>query len=641
LRTRRFFLFGALSLPRQLALIVVLFLGIVGGLLCLANVGLGIMSGARAYVAGEGLWSKGQKGAIHHLLRYSDTHEESDWEQYRRAVAVPLGDRRARRELDRAHPDMDVVLSGFLEGRNHAEDVPMMAMLVRRFRRVGFVGEAVSIWASADRDIERLDVVAENLRAAITTDGAPPARMHDLRRKLEILDARLMPLEDAFSATLSDGARAVRRVLFQTILVFAALLSSVAVLLSAMIVHFVQRHEEARLSAEAARAAEGRVSAALARLGQELISALDTPVLYERLCQVTGDVLGCAAAETLILQPGADVYVRVASWTRNLDGERPAWSGPMPRETLSIHFRDDRDGNVAELEPGLLAIALRHGDEIVGVQLARAVRPDSGFTAVQRRIAAGAAQLGSLALANAQLVGELEKLNRLKSEFVSTMSHELRTPLNVILGYAEMARDNADERDDYLSRIDAAGRELLGLIETTLEVGRIEAGRDTITLEPVSLAAFLATIAAGCARLPRHESVVLTWPASPPDIVLMTDPRKLTLVLRNLVGNALKFTERGEVRVEAALDNGHVVLKVADTGIGIPLEDQEAIFEMFRQVDGSDRRRFGGSGLGLYIVQRFVRRLGGTIALASEPGRGSVFSVSLPRLAPAIQSDAA
>jgi signal transduction histidine kinase len=123
--------------------------------------------------------------------------------------------------------------------------------------------------------------------------------------------------------------------------------------------------------------------------------------------------------------------------------------------------------------------------------------------------------------------------------------------------------------------------------------------------------------------------VHLEWSDAVPAVSLLTDPRKLTVVLRNLVGNALKFTESGYVRVEAHHDAEGLVLRVADTGIGIRPEDQQTIFEMFRQADGSDSRRYGGTGLGLYIVRRFVEQLGGSVTVDSAPGRGSVFSVCL------------
>ena len=130
--------------------------------------------------------------------------------------------------------------------------------------------------------------------------------------------------------------------------------------------------------------------------------------------------------------------------------------------------------------------------------------------------------------------------------------------------------------------------------------------------------------------MPRRDGVCLEWRDAPSHILVMTDPRKLTLVLRNLVGNALKFTERGRVRVEMEAVADGLVLRVSDSGIGIHPQDQEAIFEMFHQADNSDRRRFGGSGLGLYIVRRCVQQLGGTIMVESAPGRGAAFTVRLP-----------
>jgi signal transduction histidine kinase len=151
-----------------------------------------------------------------------------------------------------------------------------------------------------------------------------------------------------------------------------------------------------------------------------------------------------------------------------------------------------------------------------------------------------------------------------------------------------------------------------------------------VRLEAVSLPVLWAELAAVCARIPHGPAVALEWNAAVPPILLETDPRKLTIVVRNLVGNALKFTERGHVWVEAYRDGDSLLVRVSDTGIGIRPEDQEAIFEMFRQADQSDTRRHGGSGLGLYIVRRFVEQLGGTISVESAPGQGSVFTVALP-----------
>jgi signal transduction histidine kinase len=240
----------------------------------------------------------------------------------------------------------------------------------------------------------------------------------------------------------------------------------------------------------------------------------------------------------------------------------------------------------------------------------------------------------ALALANSALIHDLRAANKLRSEFVSTMSHELRTPLNVILGFADMAQDpevDEDERYGMLRRIDGAGRELLRLIEDTLAMGRIEAGRDALELEPVQVSALWEQLRRECALLPQKASVAFEWePLAGGDATFLTDTRKMTIVMRNLAHNALKFTETGWVRARLAVEDGSVVLSVTDTGIGIEPRDQPVVFEMFRQGDGSDTRRYGGTGLGLHIVQRFVEQLGGTVAVDSVPGVGSRFTVTLP-----------
>jgi signal transduction histidine kinase len=221
----------------------------------------------------------------------------------------------------------------------------------------------------------------------------------------------------------------------------------------------------------------------------------------------------------------------------------------------------------------------------------------------------------------------------MKTEFVSTMSHELRTPLNVILGFCEMLRDPATtrmEREVCHQRIELAARILLELVESTLEVGRLETGRDEPALEPVELAPMWEKLGREYAVLPRRGAVGLEWSTCPAGVVVEADPRRLAMVVRNLVSNALKFTDEGFVRAEAFLDGLDIVLRVSDSGIGIAPADQEKVFEIFCQADGSDSRRHGGTGLGLYIVRRFSAQFGGTVELESAPGRGSVFTVRLP-----------
>jgi signal transduction histidine kinase len=405
-----------------------------------------------------------------------------------------------------------------------------------------------------------------------------------------------------------------------------------------------RRAEEILAIAKRQSESEAQVFAALARVGQELIALLDTPRILDHLCRVTTEVLGCDRSHTWLWQPEAHAYLPVAG-----HGELPGYGNELeqvsiPRAQIAGLLAElERDGLVQqrgssglpfEGSPVTLHVALHRGGEIIGIHTAGYRAEPAGFALQQHRILRGIGQLASLALANARLVEELAQASRVKSDFVSTMSHELRTPLHVILGYADMIEETtgpADPRRELVQRIRRSGRDLLELIESTLDIGRLEAGGDGPHFEPVSLRRFWERLRGECAELPRRDGITLDWPVDVPDTSLVTDPRKLGIVMRNLVSNALKFTEQGSVQAEARLDGERIILRVADTGIGIDEPDRAVIFDMFRQADSSDSRRFGGSGLGLYIARRFVEQLGGTITLESAPQHGSVFTVTLPR----------
>jgi signal transduction histidine kinase len=202
-----------------------------------------------------------------------------------------------------------------------------------------------------------------------------------------------------------------------------------------------------------------------------------------------------------------------------------------------------------------------------------------------------------------------------------------------MLGYAEMLGDEseASQRTTLLERIRRTGVELLDLIDATLNLNRLEAGQDPPRFEPVALRDFFTDLAADFAALARPTGVELRWPAGD-DVSFVTDRRKLRMILKNLVGNALKFTPEGAVTVRYLAEPSACTFEVKDTGVGIAAEHLPVIFDMFRQADGTDRRSFSGVGLGLYIVRRLVHQLGGDVRVTSALGRGSTFTVRLPRV---------
>jgi signal transduction histidine kinase len=230
---------------------------------------------------------------------------------------------------------------------------------------------------------------------------------------------------------------------------------------------------------------------------------------------------------------------------------------------------------------------------------------------------------------------EAARANAVKSEFLATVSHELRTPLNIIVGYTDLLLEGAfpapDDQADALGRIHQQSRQLLDLIQSMLDLNRIEAGGITLVLEEFPIASALDTLRASLPATWCKPGVTLQWELRGGGTVMRSDRGKLELILRNLIHNALKYTEQGTVTVLARADTpaGRVDFAVVDTGQGIAAEDLAGIFDMFRQ-GSSGPPRGGGVGLGLYIVKQLTDALGGRIDVDSRPGAGARFTVSLP-----------
>ncbi len=232
---------------------------------------------------------------------------------------------------------------------------------------------------------------------------------------------------------------------------------------------------------------------------------------------------------------------------------------------------------------------------------------------------------------------DLTRSNQYKSEFLANMSHELRTPLNSSLILAKLLADNkpgnlTEEQVKFAQTIFGAGNDLLALINDILDLSKIEAGKIEVEAESVVVVRSVETLSRGFEELARERGLTFSSTVDPgvPERI-DTDPQRLGQILKNLLSNAFKFTAAGAVtlRVSAPV-KGQVAFAVQDTGIGIAPEQQEVIFEAFRQADGSTHRKYGGTGLGLSISRDLARVLGGNVEVVSEPGKGSIFTLKLP-----------
>lgn len=242
-----------------------------------------------------------------------------------------------------------------------------------------------------------------------------------------------------------------------------------------------------------------------------------------------------------------------------------------------------------------------------------------------------------------QLVDDLRRANRLKSEFLANMSHELRTPLNAIVGYSALIRDEVygpvtDKQKEALEKVRNSTQTLLRLINDVLDLSRLEAGRMPLQVERFDLRDLYRDAVGTFLPLAAEKKLNLRVEDLSDEVWVESDKGKIQQVIYNLLSNAIKFTPRGDVRMTTQLLNGTkpgaewIQISVSDTGAGIRAEDQQAIFEEFTQVDSTATRSTGGSGLGLAIARKLMGVLGGSIAVRSEPGKGSEFTVRFPRV---------
>jgi signal transduction histidine kinase len=230
----------------------------------------------------------------------------------------------------------------------------------------------------------------------------------------------------------------------------------------------------------------------------------------------------------------------------------------------------------------------------------------------------------------------LEEMSRHKSQFLANMSHELRTPLNSIIGYTKLMLDGLEgdineEQQKDLHTVYRNSKHLLELINDLLDVAKIEAGKIVLSCEEFTISDFLAEVIPSVELLAREKGLTLTYSIAPGIDQLCADRAKTKQVLINLLGNAIKFTNEGSVKLNVAETDSDFIFSVTDTGMGMKKEDLKAIFDSFKQVGPAQTAGYEGTGLGLAISKQFIEMQGGKIWAESELGKGSTFTFTLPK----------
>ncbi|MDP9138538.1 MAG: GAF domain-containing protein [Pseudomonadota bacterium] len=397
---------------------------------------------------------------------------------------------------------------------------------------------------------------------------------------------------------------------------------------------------------------------ALGEVSQAVNSTLDLKTVLETIVAKAVQLSGSDAGAIYVYSKSADRFRLRATYGMSAElieaisgqaiGLNDAGIGEAARLREPVQS-DLGEGPVSALQKivldggfrSVLVVPLLRPSKVIGALVVRR-RTSGRFSDPTVHLLETFAAQSVLAIQNARLFSEIEEngrqleiASRHKSQFLANMSHELRTPLNSVLGFTEMLADGLygelpAKALATLARVQANGRHLLGLINDVLDLSKIEAGQLTLTIDDYSIGLIVRTVVATTEPLARAKGLKLSATVAEGLPMGRGDERRLSQVLLNLAGNAVKFAEQGSIDISADARNGKFEVLVRDTGPGIAPEHQKRIFEEFQQVDESSTRQKGGTGLGLAISKRIVEMHGGTIGLESELGKGSTFRVAIP-----------
>ena len=483
-----------------------------------------ILSSVRAFVAGEGLWSKAQKNALIEMQNYIIFKDEKYYKAFLEHLAIPLGDRVARLELRKKNPDYQIVREGFLKGNNHSRDLEGMTKIIERYSSISYLSNAIDAWIQGDLLIDELLRLGENIHHEVQSTPKENSMKWREERLSQIseINARVTIYADRFSSLLGEASRWVEGTILLVLLLVVLIVESTGLFFTF-------------------------------RFSQTLIRSL-------KELNASAEKIG---------------------------------TGDFSQQT-PVHSGD---------ELGQLATALnRMAKNLLDISIEKT---------------------------------QAEQTNQTKSLFLANMSHEIRTPLGAILGFVDLLKDpdlSVPDRKRYLDIVSRAGNALVILINDILDLSKVEAGKIEISKEVFSLPNLLKDLETLLKIRSEDKGIALNFErANNVPEFIFSDPVRIRQILLNIVGNAIKFTDKGSVNIKYESNNNLLIFYISDTGAGISPEEVSKLFRPFTQGDQSVKQTLGGTGLGLALAKSLAQLLGGDVVLASStPGRGTVFQVSVP-----------
>ncbi|MGZ3862223.1 MAG: sensor histidine kinase [Bacteroidia bacterium] len=597
------------------------------------------LSSVRAYVEGESLWSKAQKDACYHLLKYGIGWDETDYQQFQAFMKIPMGDSRTRKELLKEKPDWELAKKGFLEGRNHPDDVEGMIKLFRRFHSISYINKAIYYWGEAEPIALNLIAIADSLHDEINTENPSEVRINELLESVNLKSEKITISEDNFSYTLAEGSRWLEGLILKLLFTVTLTVEISGLLLAISVSRGIQKglseiiyatdsfakgnlHTRAKVfSGDEIGMLAGSfnrmsdtlekninvLEAAQKKFRVLLESAPDAMIIVDRrgiikLVNAQTEVLFGYDREDLITN---QIGILINDKEKGISiGNRKYWSELLRGQNMTMDI-SGRKKNGSEFPAEITLSPLQTED---GLLVSVSVRD----------------------ISERKYLKELENKNKELEQFAYIASHDLQEPLNTITSFAALLEDEHKDKLDnegksYLSYIKESSERMTELITGILEYSRI--GRKS-TPEMTDCNKILQEVMNDMKATLSETRAKITYGQLPSLKVL---PVEIRVLFQNLISNAVKFRKKDlipsiDISAQNEGDNWHFSVK--DNGIGMEEKYREKIFIIFQRLNNS--RSYGGTGIGLAHCKKIVELHHGKIWVESELGKGSTFHFTLP-----------